>query len=293
MPETLEQWIAGGGFEQFSGRRIFVREEGPADGAPVTLVHGFPTCSHDWEAAAEALAGAGHRVLMVDLLGFGASEKPHRHRFSIKEQASIVEAFWASRQIERTALVCHDYGVSVGQELIARDPERIAAVAWLNGGLYADLHRPLPVQRLLHAPAGPALARLATERTFRSAMLQIMGRPPGDPVLHEMWLSVTRGGGRRIQPALLRYIDDRREFGSAWERALEGYEGPTLCIWGPADPVSGAHVLPRLRERLPQAQIIVLDATPPVGHYPQVEGPDEVASALVAFLAQPATRRPS
>jgi pimeloyl-ACP methyl ester carboxylesterase len=57
-----------------------------------------------------------------------------------------------------------------------------------------------------------------------------------------------------------------------------------LFVWGPADPVSGAHVLPRVRERLPNARIVVLDEDPATGHYPQVENPVAVAAALTTFL---------
>jgi pimeloyl-ACP methyl ester carboxylesterase len=57
-----------------------------------------------------------------------------------------------------------------------------------------------------------------------------------------------------------------------------------LFVWGPADPVSGAHVLPRLRERLPDARFVVLDEEPATGHYPQVENPEAVAAALSEFL---------
>lgn len=99
-----------------------------------------------------------------------------------------------------------------------------------------------------------------------------------------MWRSTTMNGGKRVQHQLLRYIDDRRTHGDRWRAALERYPGPMLFVWGPADPVSGAHVLPRLRERLPDARIVALDETPATGHYPQVENPDAVAAELTAFL---------
>jgi pimeloyl-ACP methyl ester carboxylesterase len=125
---------------------------------------------------------------------------------------------------------------------------------------------------------------LSTERTFRAAMKSILSRPVADEALHDMWVGLSAGNGRRIQPALLRYLDDRRDNAQRWQRALESYRGSTQFIWGPADPVSGGHVLPRLRERVPAAQFTVLDAAPVVGHYPQVEAPDEVATALLAQL---------
>jgi pimeloyl-ACP methyl ester carboxylesterase len=101
----------------------------------------------------------------------------------------------------------------------------------------------------------------------------------GDEDLHAMWRSVSSNGGTQVQTALLGYIDERKARADRWTQALENYPGPTTFIWGPDDPISGGHVLPRISERVPDARLIVLDG---VGHYPQVEARDAVADALLA-----------
>ncbi|WP_344980207.1 alpha/beta hydrolase [Streptosporangium fragile] len=263
------------------GRTLFVRQDGPAEGPPVTLVHGFPTSSHDWAGVVPLLAEAGLRVTTFDLLGFGHSDKPRGHAFSIEEQADLAQGVWERLGIAETALVAHDYGVSVAQELLARDQARIARMAWMNGGLYPDLHRPLLIQKLLHGRLGPLLARVTTQARLTSSMRKILGRPVPDAVLADMWASVAHDNGQLLAPRLLKYIDDRRRNASRWTASLEGYPGPTLFVWGPADPISGAHVLERIRERLPEAAI---EELPGVGHYPQVEAPAETGRALAGFL---------
>ena len=276
----LDDWIAGGELSTFDHHQIFHRQDGPVDGRPILLLHGFPTSSHDWAAVVPALTGAGYRVTTLDFLGFGASDKPRRHAYSVREQADIVERLYEHLGVESTAMVAHDYGVSVAQELLARDSKRFTAMTWLNGGIYPDLHRPIAIQKLLHhRRIGPVLGRLSSERTFRLAMRKIMGRSPADEDLHTMWRSVSSNGGTRVQTALLTYIDERKARADRWTRALENYPGPTTFIWGPDDPISGGHVLPRISERLPDARVVVLDG---VGHYPQVEAPDAVAAALLS-----------
>ena len=280
----LTHWIAGGTAVQVGPHTLFVRQDGPPDGLPVTLVHGFPTSSHDWAAVVPQLASSGCCVTTLDLLGFGESDKPRRHRYSLLEQADLVEGVWGQLGIRDTALAAHDYGVSVAQELLARNPARITRMAWLNGGLYADLHRPLLIQRLLHGPLGPLLSHATNERLFTASLRRILGRRIPSADLHDMWTTLSRSSGHRLAPRLLRYIDERREHAARWTAALEGFSGPTLFVWGPADPVSGAHVLARIRQRLPHATVTELTGPPPVGHYPQVEAPQEVAAALVEFL---------
>jgi pimeloyl-ACP methyl ester carboxylesterase len=276
----LDEWIAGGEASTFDHHRIFHRQDGPADGRPILLLHGFPTSSHDWAAVIPALTGAGYRVTTLDFLGFGASDKPRGHDYSIREQADIVERLYEYLGVETTAMVAHDYGVSVAQELLARHPQRFTAMTWLNGGIYPDLHRPIAIQRLLHdRRVGPIVSRLSSEPAFRMAMRKIMGRRVGADDLHAMWRSVRADGGTRVQTALLGYIDERKTRADRWTRALENYPGPTTFIWGPDDPISGAHVLPRISERVPNARVVVLEG---VGHYPQVEDPDAVAAALLS-----------
>lgn len=280
----LDEWIAGGGHIQLGGHDIFYRQDGPVDGRPVTLVHGFPTSSHDWAPIVPALVESGCRITTLDLLGFGASAKPARYDYRLTEQASIIEELWERFEIDKTALVSHDYGVSVAQELLHRNANRITSAAFLNGGLYPDLHRPIRIQRLLHGPAGAVLQHLSSEPMYHRSLHEVFGRPVSDEAVHDMWLSTTMNNGKRVQHRLLRYIDERRTHSDRWRTALESYQGPVQFIWGPADPVSGAHVLPRLRERLPDAHILVLDEDPATGHYPQVENPGPVAAALVSFL---------
>ena len=286
MTESRTAWLAGGTRERVAGTpyTLFVRQDGPAAGRPVTLLHGFPTSSHDWAPVLPFLVAAGLRVTSLDFLGFGESDKPRPHEYSLLEQTDLVEAVWKTLGIGRTALVAHDYGVSVAQELLARDSTRITSMSWLNGGLFPDLHRPTRGQRLLVGRLGPLVARVFNESRFDAAIGEILGRPVGEEQLHDMWLSLRARGGVRVAPALLRYMEERREHAERWAAAIAEYAGRQQFIWGPADPVSGAHVLPRIRQVAPRASVTVLDQAPAVGHYPQVEAPEIVGPLLAEFL---------
>ncbi|HEX9480939.1 MAG TPA: alpha/beta fold hydrolase, partial [Solirubrobacteraceae bacterium] len=150
-------------------REVFLLRRGT--GPAMTMLHGFPSSSHDWAKVMPALSAA-HDVLAPDFLGFGATDKPPEHRYSLLEQADLIEALWASVGVEETVLVAHDYGVSVAQELLARAAEgrlgvRLRALHLLNGGLYPERHRPQPLQTALLDPEqGPRISELVTEELF-------------------------------------------------------------------------------------------------------------------------------
>jgi pimeloyl-ACP methyl ester carboxylesterase len=270
-----------GGAAQTFG--IFCRVEG--EGPWLTFLHGFPTCSWDWAPISDALK-PHRRLLLFDFLGYGDSDKPHGHAYSIFEQADIAEALWRHFGIAETGLVAHDYGDSVATELLARQAEgrlatRIGAVVMLNGGIYVDVYRPLLIQTLLRRPViGQALARLITERAFARSFRSLFSpqHPISDEDLHQHWLAIQRRNGAHNYHALIRYIDERHAQRDRWEGALERSVPPIHFIWGMLDPVSGAPIARRLRERIPAAAILELTD---VGHYPQLEVPDLVASALL------------
>jgi pimeloyl-ACP methyl ester carboxylesterase len=267
-------------------RTIFRRREGA--GAHVTALHGFPSSSHDWERAA-ALLAPRHELMMFDLLGFGASEKPADHAYSMAEQADIVEALWRLDGVRETQLLAHDYGVSVAQELLAREAEgrleaSLTGVCLLNGGLYPELHRPQPGQiALLDPEQGPQLSALMNEELFVTS-LQPTFAPSydagGDG--HQMWRAMDRGGGARIAHLLIAYIPDRERNRDRWVGALEGTSVPLSFVWGMLDPVSGAHMAERIRKRLPRARLVELDD---VSHWPPLEAPAAVASAVLGARA--------
>ena len=250
----------------------------------LTLLHGFPTSSWDWAPIVPALEHR-FRVLAFDFLGFGDSDKPRRHSYSIFEQADLVEALWHRFAIEESAIVGHDYGATVAQELVARREEgglsaRVSALFLLNSGIYVNLARPLLVQRLLAKRVlGPLLARAMTERTFARSLSSVIS--PAHSLsrdeLRAHWEVVRRADGVAATPRLLRYMAERRENAGRWEGALERADLPLHLLWGMADPRSGAHIAEHVRRRVPRTRIVAL---PDVGHYPHLEAPEAVAAAI-------------
>ena len=279
-----DDWRRAGVFHPWRGHDIFVRLEGT--GAPLVLVHGFPTSSWDWWRVWPALA-ARYRLVAPDLIGFGCSAKPRGFRYTLMAQADLVEAILAREGVTRYHLVAHDYGLTVAQELLARQQEGSSAatidrVVLLNGGAFPETHRPRPIQRLLASPVGPLIARLSSYRTFAASMRRIWGDHPVDEdELRAMWSLIERGHGRRLMPALMAYMAERRQHRARWVGALVRPPARVRLVDGLADPVSGAHMVARYRELVEAPDVVEL---PGVGHYPQVEAPEAVSAAILAFL---------
>lgn len=140
-------------------------------GPLLVLLHGFPSSSFDFGPLLAALPDRD--ALTFDFLGFGLSEKPRDHIYSLLWQADLVEDLVAREGAHRDVMVAaHDMGTSVATELLARDLAgrlgfRLAATLLFNGSIVIERASLTWVQRLLRSPAGPVAARLSSERLFR------------------------------------------------------------------------------------------------------------------------------
>src|SRR5581483_216825 len=170
LPSRVQAWRERGREEEFRGRRIHLFVRG-GRGPLLVFLHGFPSSSYDWRLLLDH--ETEHAVIAPDFLGFGLSDKPRDHRYTLSWQADLIEELVRRRDLEGPAfLVAHDMGTSVATELMARDLEgvhriEIAGALLLNGSMVQGAASPTLGQRILRSPLGPLFSRLSTERFFR------------------------------------------------------------------------------------------------------------------------------
>jgi pimeloyl-ACP methyl ester carboxylesterase len=262
------------------GHRIAFRRRGA--GPTLLLLHGFPTWSYDYAEVASDLA-RDHDVITLDFLGYGASDKPNPHEYSVAESADIVEDLTAHLGVKSTRLVIHDYGGIVGQELVDRANRgqlgfAIDSLVMLNCGIVYSAYRPTRSQKLLILPVvGKLLASRVSAGRVRSLLDAVRGSSLTDTEFDDLWLGMSRQNGQKLWHLLIKYNAERQVHHRRWEAALASWAGPLHLVWGPDDPVSGRHVLQQAVKVLPHATVTELAG---VGHYPQSEAPQAVAAAV-------------
>lgn len=288
---TPQQWRAAGRAHVHRGQEFFWTEQARAPGADTALllIHGFPTSSWDWHKVWDALGARFPRVIAADMMGFGFSSKPSDYPYSILDQADLLEGLLAHLGVKRIHLLAHDYGDTVAQELLARHLERAAGAApeilsgvLLNGGLFPETHRARTIQKLLLTPLGPLLSRLMNQRGFDRSFAAVFGAntQPSREELDQFWELVRFNRGTRVMHQLIRYMPERLAHRERWVGALQKTRVPLRVINGPDDPVSGAHMVARYRELVPNPDVVSL---PGIGHYPQTEDPVGVLKAFFEF----------
>ncbi len=220
------------------------------------------------------------------MLGFGDSAKPLNHEYSLLEQADLQQALLEHLKVQQPVhVLAHDYGDSVAQELLARHYEarfHLASCVFLNGGLFPETHRPVLMQKLLLSPLGWMIGRAFSRDALVKSFRQIFGPQtrPSESELDDFWSLVESNRGPRILHKLISYIPERRVQRDRWVSAMQRGEVPLRVIDGEVDPISGAHMVQRYRQLIPNPDTVLL---PGIGHYPQSEAPGQVLEHYLAF----------
>jgi pimeloyl-ACP methyl ester carboxylesterase len=282
LTERVRVWRERGQSEEFRGHAIHTFRQ-PGEGPLLLLLHGFPSSSYDWRLLLEQELPPNR--LAFDFLGFGLSDKPRDHDYSLFWQADLSEELVRRHGDGRPVfIVAHDMGTSVANELMARDLEgklemEIAGIVLFNGSMVLEAASPTPAQRALRSPLAPLVARLSSERFFRHQFGSVFSnaRPLSAAEAADQWSLVCHNGGRTLGHRLISYMDQREEHAERWHGAIRKWPGELSLAWGLQDPVASTAVLAALRELRPGVAVSEL---PELGHYPQLEDPQQIARCL-------------
>ncbi|XP_070557892.1 mesoderm-specific transcript homolog protein-like isoform X2 [Ptychodera flava] len=296
LSNNLKRWKEQGKYLNYGDNRIFYIDsqgQGMKDDVVICL-HGFPTSSYDWKEVWPRLHETFGEVVTLDFLGFGFSDKPKSHNYSIMEQADIAEKLLLHLNVKEVHILAHDYGDTVAQELLYRfDTKKltshhalaIKSVCLLNGGILPETHYPRFGQKILMNPwLAPVASRLMNYASFKRGLGEVFGSrtQPRSNEMWDYWTAVRFNDGDQISHRLLRYVPERFANRDRWVGVLQTTSVPVRVIYGPADPVNPKEFVDRYRELIPHGIISRLDSH--ISHYPQVEDPVSTMGAYRQFL---------
>ncbi|KAK0688301.1 MEST protein, partial [Pygoscelis papua] len=268
LSPALLSWRSSGGYFNYKDQNIFYRDSTGAVGSSdvVVLLHGFPTSSYDWCKIWEGLTQRFHRVIALDFVGFGFSDKPRPHRYSIFEQASIVEGLVRHLGLrhQRINLLSHDYGDTVAQELLHSS---------LSSGMVS---RPILCcccpKEAVHGRCRFHLGLTAQAYVALRAISRLCSTSRHRPRRNNRFLF-----------SILQYINQRKKHRDRWVGALMSTSVPLHLIYGPLDPVNPhPEFLQLYKKVLPMSTVSVLDDH--ISHYPQLEDPTGFLNAYLNFI---------
>lgn len=271
-----------GEFLDVGGARLYAYAVGPRDdGPPVVLLHGFPTSSHLWSDVAARLAET-HRVLVLDLLGFGRSDCPGAHALTVRAHAERVVALLDLLRLERTAVVGHELGAAVALQLALRWPARVSHLGLASAAAFDCW----PVRELKVARAMLPLTRHLPP-TWLLSLLRgdlVRGYADADRGARSSGMYLRPFAGEDGRTALTAHLAalDAVEVAALTARCAE-VVAPSAVIWGARDPFLDVSVARRLHAALPGSTLHVV---PDARHFVPEEAPAPVAAAITELLTR-------
>jgi pimeloyl-ACP methyl ester carboxylesterase len=261
---------------------LYCEEHG--EGAPVLLLHGFGTSTYTWRYVVPDLA-KNHRVISVDLKGFGQSDKPFDERYSVSDQAELIAQLIEDKDLRDLTIVGHSFGGGVALMLALEANEqlggRIARLVLIDSIAYPQQ---IPTFfRLLHVPfVSQVGVRMVPPTVETRVALQIAyfddsKIDPEEVEIYAAPLKTAAGKQAMINSARQIVPEDIEELSKRYNTITL----PTLILWCDHDRIVPLDVGLKLRRTLPNSTLRLVDSC---GHLPQEEQPEATLKLLEGFI---------
>lgn len=246
-------------------------------GPAVLLLHGYGSSARSWEAVIPALA-KNHRVIAIDLKGFGWSGRPPGD-YSPAAQAKIALAVLDARGVHDVAVVGHSWGSSVALAVALAAPERVRRLALYSAYVY-EAQVPSMFQWSQLAGVGEILFGLYYNERLEDKVPLAFYDPTGIPqhTIDRLAEEMSRPG--TVAAALATARGHRY---AAVQKRYREIDVPVLLLWGKGDIITPLYFGKRLASELSNAELIVY---PRCGHIPMIEAQVASTRDLAAFLAE-------
>jgi haloalkane dehalogenase len=261
-------------------------------GQPVLLVHGTPTWSFLYRHLIWGLSTQGYRVIAVDHLGFGLSDKPEGAAYRPADHSRRLAALVEHLRLSQVDLVVHDFGGPIALGYATEHPENVRRIVLFNTWMWSLAENRSTVRASGFA-AGPIGRFLYRRMNFSPKVL--MKAVVGDkskltPEAHRHYVQAFPDASARMAPWVLarELIGSSEWYDGLWARRERLRGKPALLLWGMKDPTFGPDALARWQEALPQAEI---ERFPDAGHFVQEEEGAALVPRIDAFLRSAAPAR--
>lgn len=265
-----------------SGDTVQLYAEEHGRGRPVLMLHGLGASLYTWRHLVPRLARK-HRVITVDLKGFGRSEKPFDLAYSPHHHADLIVAFIRRTRLRDITLVGHSYGgaiaLIVAEKLRAAGERRLRNMILMNAPAFPQ--KPTSFISFMKTPVVPYAVltaippELATWLSLEPGNILRTSLEDIRAYARPFWLPAARHAlittARQIVPGNLKTI-------------ISGYRRlrhPALVIWCDGDTVVPLSTGKRLVRTLPNARLKVIKGC---GHAPQDEQPAKLLSHVERFI---------
>lgn len=269
-----------GEFLDLAGRRLYYYAAGTRGaGEPVLLLHGFPASSYLWSNVVRCMPD-GYRLIVLDQLGYGRSDRPDGAALSVSAHAQRALDVLDVLQVPRACIVGHGLGGAVAQWMAVHAPERVTRLALVSSvGLSAWPAWRTRVAQFARPVARLLPASLVAGQAYAALLRGFDDRDEGRHALDQFLRPFAQPLGR--DPLLAHLAALRPDETATLD--LGAIRAPTAIVHGARDPFVPVSMARALQRAIPAASLDVLSEG---RHYLPLDAPDRVAAAVGALLTR-------
>ncbi len=272
-------------FLQIDGHRLHYIDEG--EGPVIVMVHGNPTWSYYYRRLI-SLFSASFRVVVLDHLGCGLSDKPQTYNYSLENHIDNLTTLLQALEIDRCSLIVHDWGGAIGMGYAGRNPDSVEKIVVLNTAAFRSTRIPLRI-RICRWPllgkilvcgfngfAWPATFMAVTkpmEREVARAYVAPYDTWKNRVAIHAFVQDIPLDASHTSYKTLLEVEKGLNQ--------LREKEIPMLILWGGKDFCFNRYFFDEWRERFPEAERHYFDDA---GHYILEDAFVEIKPKLQTFF---------
>jgi cis-3-alkyl-4-acyloxetan-2-one decarboxylase len=258
---------------------------GPASNAGTILaVHGNPTWSFYYRHLVTAMR-ATHRVVAIDHIGMGQSDKPQQYDYSLTQHRNNLIALIDHLNLTNITLVAHDWGGAIGLAALLERRDRFSRIILLNTAAFPPPYVPWRIAICRWPLIGPFLVR-GLNGFARAALVMTTHRQRLDPIAGAGMIAPYDSWDHRV--AIWKFVRDipRHRSDPTWQLLDHIHTSlpslapmPVHLIWGMRDWCFRPECLTRLQQAWPHASTTAIEDA---GHYVIEDARDEVIEAIQA-----------
>ena len=267
-------------FVEVMGMQVHLRDEGPRDDPqPIVLLHGTSASLHTWDGWAEALK-AQHRVIRMDLPGFGLTGPMPDNNYQLTHYVAFVMALLDKLGVAQAVVAGNSFGGNLAWKLAVDQPQRVSRLVLVDAAGYPYDPKSVPIGfKIAQIPwLRPVMRNVLPRRMIESSVRNVYGDPGKvTPELVDRYFELTLRAGNR-QALGERF---RQSPGGQYAAQIPSVRQPTLILWGERDVALDKSLAQPSLEICDDGRVVFF---PKATHWVQHDEADAVNAHLIEHL---------
>ncbi|WP_156781852.1 alpha/beta fold hydrolase [Leptospira tipperaryensis] len=261
----------------------FHYQDFPGTKGDIFLLHGFGSSTYTWKETIPYLRKSGYRIVVLDMKGFGWSDKPLDSDYSVDQLQSEVAAFLKALKLRNVVFVGNSLGGAIAALTSAKNPELVGKLVLVDAAGPYPMKKPFIIQMSNLPLAAETMKTFYGKWLFNWNLKEVVFDPKviTEERIGAYFDRLRTLGGIESQVSFSRTLDEG--FAKGFAELVPTIKQPTLILWGKEDGWIPLAIGEQFHRDISNSKFTVFENC---GHIPQEEFPEKTANSILEFLSK-------